>query len=201
MLRLLALAVFVAAQALAAEVKVLSAVGMRQVMLELGSKFEHLKGHRLTISFDSSGEIVKRIQAGETVDVVIIPPAGVKRLNGKIVIGSTSDLATSRVGVAVRKGSPKLDISTSEAFKRAMLNAKHIACPDPALGGSSGVHIARVFERLGIVEALRSKLVLASAPGEATAMPGHLLAEGNCSPPDARTHGGEGHRDHWPAAG
>jgi molybdate transport system substrate-binding protein len=84
----------------------------------------------------------------------------------------------SRVGVAVRKGTSKPDISTPEAFRRAMLEAKTIACPDPALGGSSGVHIAKVFEQLGISEAVKPKLVYVSTPEQAQTMPGHVVAEG-----------------------
>ena len=162
------------------EVRVLCAVGMRQVMLDLGPKFERATGHRLTISFDSGGVILKRLDGGETADVVMIPRAGIERLAGagKLVAGSVTDLATSGVGVAVRKGAPKPDISTPAAFKRAMLEAKTIACPDPALGGSSGVHIAQVFERLGIAAALKSKLVFASAPGQAATMPGYMVATG-----------------------
>jgi molybdate transport system substrate-binding protein len=163
-----------------AEVRVLSAVGMRQVMLDLGPKFERATGHRLTISFDSGGLILKRIEAGETVDVVMISQPVIERLGkaGKLVAGSATVLATSRVGVAVRKGVPKPDISSRAAFKRALLDANTIACPDPALGGSSGVHIAKVFERLGIAEALKSKLVFSSAPGQAATMPGYMVATG-----------------------
>jgi molybdate transport system substrate-binding protein len=168
------------AQAANTEVRVLSAVGMRQVISDLGPKFERATGHRLKVSFDSGAVIVKRLEGGEHADVVMLPRSGIDRLagEGKLVAGSVADLATSRVGVAVRKGAPKPDISTPEAFRRAMLAAKTIACPDPALGGSSGVHIAKVFERLGIAEALRPKLVLVSTPDQEATMPGRLVARG-----------------------
>lgn len=163
-----------------AEVRVLSAVGMRQVMLDLGPKFERATGHSLKVTFDSGGVILKRLERGETADVVMINRADVERLRraGKLLQDSVTDLATSVVGVAVRKGAPKPDVSTPVAFKRAMLEARTIACPDPALGGSSGVHIAKVFERLGISEAMKPKLALASTPGQAQTMPGHAVAEG-----------------------
>jgi molybdate transport system substrate-binding protein len=164
----------------AAEVKVLSAVGMRQVMLDLGSKFERATGHTLAITFDSGGVIVKRIEAGETVDVVMIPRSGIERLAeaGKVVVDSIANLARSSVGLAVRKGAPKPDISSPEAFKRTLLAAKSIARPDPALGGSSGVHIAKVLERLGIADEVTSKSVISSRPGETAAMPGYAVANG-----------------------
>jgi molybdate transport system substrate-binding protein len=110
----------------------------------------------------------------------MINRSGIERLSGagRLVQGSVTDLATSVVGVAVRKGAPKPDISTPEAFRRAMLGAKAIACPDPALGGSSGVHLAKVFERLGISEAVKPKLVFVSTPEQAQTTPGHVVAQG-----------------------
>jgi molybdate transport system substrate-binding protein len=163
-----------------AEVKVLSAVGMRQVMLDLGPKFERASGHTVTMAFDSGGVIVKRIEAGETVDVVMIAFSGLERLarTGKLVAGSVANLASSSVGLAVRKGAAKPDISSTEVFKRALLSAKSIARPDPALGGSSGVHIANVLERLGIADEVKAKSVISSRPGETGAMPGYVVADG-----------------------
>ena len=162
------------------EVKVLSAVGMRQVMLDLGPKFERATGHTLTVTFDAFGVITKRLEAGEPVDIVIIPRAGLERLTqaGKVLPGSGFDLTRSIAGVAVRKGAPKPDISSPEAFKRTLLEANSIARPDPAMGGSSGVHIANVLERLGIADEVKSKSVIASRPGDTRAMPGYSVADG-----------------------
>ena len=163
-----------------AGVRVLSAVGMRQVISDLGPKFERATGQRLKVSFDSGAVILKRLEGGEHADVVMLPRSGIDRLagEGKLVAGSVTDLATSRVGVAGRRGSPRPDISTPEAFRRAMLAAEKIACPDPALGGSSGLHIAEVFERLGIAVAVRPRLVLVSTPAREATMPGQLVADG-----------------------
>ena len=164
----------------ATALRVLSAVGMRQVMLDLAPKFESATGRKLTISFDSGAVILKRLEAGETADVVMLPRPAIDRLDaaGKLAASSITDLATSVVGVAVRKGAPRPDVSSVAAFKRTLLAAKTIACPDPALGGSSGDHIAKVFERLGIADALTSKLVFASTPGQPGTMPGDLVAAG-----------------------
>lgn len=176
----LALQVVAGAMAQAAEVTVLSAVGMRQVMLDLGPKFERATGNTLTVTFDSGAVIVKRVEAGETVDVVMIPRSGLERLTrtGKVLAGSGVDLASSIAGLAVTKGAPKPDISSSEAFKRALLGAKSIARPDPALGGSSGIHIENVLERLGIANEVKSKSVIGSRPGEIRAGPGYAVADG-----------------------
>jgi molybdate transport system substrate-binding protein len=159
---------------------VLSAVGMRQVLLDLIPKFEQATGMHVSISFNSSGEIVKLINDGKFVDVVIVGRPDIDRLTitNKIISGSQADLASSRVGVAVLKGAPKPDISSQEAFKKAMLQAKTIACPDPRLGGSSGKHINKIFEELGIAEEVRSKLVLVSTPDDEKSMPGYLVANG-----------------------
>lgn len=158
------------------ELRVLIAVGMRQVMLDIAPKFERATGHKLKLSFDSGGVIVERLKRGETADVVMINRQSMERL--EVVQASVTDLARTGVGVAVRKGAPKPNVSTPEAFKRAMVDAKSIACPDPALGGSSGVHIAKVFERLGISEVVKPKLVFVSTPGQEQTMPGHLVAQG-----------------------
>lgn len=162
------------------EVKVLSAVGMRQVLLELWPQFERSTGHTLAVTFDAFSVIMDRIENGETVDVVIIPRAGLERLTqtGKVVPGSGFDLASSIVGVAVRKGAPKPDISSTDAFRHALLKARSVARPDPAMGGSSGVHIAGVLVRLGIADEVNSKSVIASRPGDASAMPGYSVADG-----------------------
>lgn len=164
----------------AAEVKVLSAVGMRQVMLDLGPKFERATGHTLAITFDSSGVIVPRIEAGEAADVLMIPRSGIARLakTGKVVVGSATDLASAIVGVAVRKGAPKPDISTPDAFKRTLLAAKSIARADPTQGGSSAVHIAKVVERLGIADEVKSKSVITTRPEEIADSPGNAVANG-----------------------
>lgn len=162
----------------AADVRVLSAVGMRQVMSELGPAFERATGHRLAIEFASSGVILQRLESGESLDVVMVPRSGIERLRraGKLRAGAATAIATSRVGVAVRTGAPRPDISTPEALKRALLDARSIACPDPASGGSSALHIATVFERLGIASALKTKTVFSTAPDQVAA--GAVVAAG-----------------------
>jgi molybdate transport system substrate-binding protein len=153
---------------------------MRQVLLDLGPKFERASGHTLVMAFDAGGVIVNRVQAGETPDVVMVPRAGFERLSqgGKIVAGSGADLASSIAGVAVRQGAARPDISTPEAFKQALLAARSIARPDPTLGGSSGVHIVKVLERLGIASEVQAKSIIASRPGDKRDMPGAMVADG-----------------------
>jgi molybdate transport system substrate-binding protein len=151
----------------AAELKVLSGSGIRVVMEDLGPKFERATGHKLAITFAPLGGIVKRVQDGETTDVVVIPRQGIDSFvkDGKAVAGNVTVVARSGIGVAVRKGAPKPDISSPEALKRTLLAAKSISYSDPALGGVSGIHFAKVLERLGIANEMQSKTVFPKPPG------------------------------------
>ncbi len=151
-----------AATAEAADIKVLCANGMREVMEDLGPKFERATGHRLAIGFATLGVIVQRVQGGEIADVVVIPRQGVDRMvkDGKASADTVTVLARAGIGVVVRKGAPKPDISTPEALKRALLAAKSITYLDPAAGGTSGVHFAGVLDRLGIAAEMKPKTVL-----------------------------------------
>jgi molybdate transport system substrate-binding protein len=160
----------------AAELKVLSAIGMRQVMLDLGPKFEQTTGHKLAVTFGSGALIYKRIDDGEAVDVVMIPRWQIDKLTatGKVLKDSTADLARSTVAVAVRKGARKPDISSPEALKRTLLAAKSVARPDPAMGGSSGVHIAGILDRLGIANEVNAKTVFGKGVGNV----GQRVADG-----------------------
>jgi molybdate transport system substrate-binding protein len=164
----------------AEQLRVLSAVGMRQVMVALAPTFEQETGHKLSIAFDSGAVIARRLRSGEAADVIIIPRAAIDEIVRAGVVGATSvvDVARSTVGVAVRRGAPKPDISTPEAVRRTLLAATSVAMPDPSLGGSSGVHIAKMLDDFGIAEELRPRIVLASNPDREDEMPGSLVASG-----------------------
>ncbi len=164
-----------------AEVKVLSAVGMRQVMLDLGAKFERATGHTLAITFDSTGLIAKRIASGETVDVVMINQSAIETLgkNGKIITDSVAHVARAVAAVGVRKGAT-LDLSSPAAFKGLLLSARSVARPSPAVGGSSGDHIVKVLERLGIANEVNAKsfIVNTGHPVQGAESPGDAVAKG-----------------------
>jgi molybdate transport system substrate-binding protein len=145
----------------AAEVKVLSAFGMQSVLEDLGPEFERATGHKLAISFATGGAIVKRVQGGESADVVITLRQGIDSLvkHGKASAGSVTELARAGIFLAVRKGIPKPDVSSPDALKRTLLGANSISYVDPASGGASGIHFAKVLDRLGIANEMRSKTV------------------------------------------
>jgi molybdate transport system substrate-binding protein len=145
----------------AAELKVLSAFGMQSVLEDLGPKFERATGHKLTLAFATGGATVKRVQDGEAADVVITLRPGIDTLvkDGKAPAGSMTVLARSGIVVIVRKGAPKPDVSSPDALKRTLLAAKSISYVNPASGGASGIHFAKVLDRLGIANEMKSKTV------------------------------------------
>jgi len=149
------------ATAAAADLKILTTPALSQAWEELGPKFE-ATGHKLTIVYAPSGAIAKRVGEGETADLLVSTPAGIDSLikSGKVLDGTNTPLANSPMGVAVLKGAPKPDISTPEAFRRALLAAKAVAYTDPASGGASGAHMAKVLERLGIANEVNAKAKL-----------------------------------------
>src|SRR6185312_8403825 len=151
-----------ASSAFAAEVKVLTAGAFKQVVLELVPDYEKQTGNKVVVDNDTAGALKKRIEGGEAFDVAVITPGVVDELAGagKIAAGSRVNVASVGVGVVVKEGAPKPDISTVEAFKRALLAAKSVAYIDPASGGSSGIYIDKLLERLGIADQIRPKAKL-----------------------------------------
>jgi molybdate transport system substrate-binding protein len=131
------------------------------VLTELGGTFERTTGHKVTLVLAPPTEITKRVVEGETVDVVM-SGATVTNLmkQGKIAPEDRVLLARVGIGVAVRAGVPKPDISSAEALKRTLLAAKSIVYTDPAIGGASGIHFEKVIDRLGIAKEIKAKSIL-----------------------------------------
>lgn len=150
------------AQALAAhaaEIKVLSAASMAPAMKEIGLQFEQGTGHKLSMQFDVTAAIKKKIDAGEPFDVVVSTRGGIDDLikAGKVIATTRTDLAHAGMGVAVRAGAPKPDLSSVDAFRRTLLDAKSITYSQE---GPTGRHLASVLQRLGIAEQVKSKTKL-----------------------------------------
>ena len=145
----------------AAEIKVISANGMREVLAETQAKFEADTGHQLTITVVETGEIRKRVLAGENFDVIMVPRTASEELEkaGKIVAGSAVQLIRVNFGLAIPNDGLKPDVSTPEALKRTLLAAKVVLITDPATGGISGVHFMDVLGKLGIADEMKSRLV------------------------------------------
>lgn len=155
--------------ALADTLKVLTTGAYKQVLMALVPGFEARTGHKLEVDNDTAGALSRRIAAGETFDVLVLTPGGLKPLaaNGKVVPDSVTALGRAAIGVAVKDGTPLPAMGTVEEFKQAVLNAKKVAYIDPAAGGSSGIYLDGLFQRMGIAQAMRAKAVL---------VPGGLVA-------------------------
>jgi molybdate transport system substrate-binding protein len=146
----------------AAEVKVLSAGAMKEVVLSAVPDFEKATGHKVAVANDTAGGLSRRILGGEAFDVAVITPAAIDDLisKGKLAAESRVNLAQVGIGVMVKAGAPKPDVSTVDAFKRALLEAKSVAYIDPASGGSSGIYLAGLFDKLGVADQIKPKAKL-----------------------------------------
>ena len=170
----------VGAEVSAAELKVLSAGAMRAVLQELAPAFETASGHKLKIEYATAGTVEQKVTADDEIDVAILTKPRVDKLvrEAKIVGGSTKPLASARIGLAVKKGATKPDISSVDACKRAFLNAKSVAYADPASGATSGAYLAQAFEKLGISSELKPKTRLISAGAAQGPRVGEAVARG-----------------------
>lgn len=139
--------------------KVLTAGAFRQVLLAALPQFKS-QGHDITWEADTVGGLAKRIAAGESFDVVFASPAALAAAHGAGKVGDVVDIARVGVGVAVKQGAPKPDLSTVDAFKAALQHARAVAYIDPASGGTSGIYLNGLIDRLGIGDAVRSKSIL-----------------------------------------
>jgi molybdate transport system substrate-binding protein len=143
----------------AAEIKVLSTHAALEVVSELGAQFERSTGHKLSVSYDPANIIKREIENGSAFDIAIVTRGVLDDLTreGKIAADSRSDLGRSGLGVAVREGALKPDISTVDGFKHALLSAKSLV---RSTEGTSGIYFDKLVERLGIADEMRSKIKL-----------------------------------------
>jgi len=146
----------------AEDLKVLASVALSAVLRDLAPDFEKATGNKLNISFGLAAELKKRVLDGEAADVIIVTRSMLDDLQkaNRLAADSLANVAGTPVSVAARSGAPKPDISSVEAFKRALLGARSVVYSDPAKGGVSGVHFARVIDRLGIAEQMKAKTIL-----------------------------------------
>src|SRR6476469_1700112 len=151
-------ALFVAASpAQAAELRVLSGNGAKAAVQELCKQFERATGNTIELHFEVNADLKKKIEAGEAFDVAVLNPPVIDALikDGRLIAGSRADIGRSGLGLAVRTGTPKPDISSVEGFRRALIAAKAVAYPGK---GASGVYFVSLLDRLGIKAAMQGKL-------------------------------------------
>ena len=154
----------------AAELKVLTAGAFKPVVAALAPVFEGQTGHTVRIENDTAGALARRIGNGEAFDVVVLTPAAMELLEqaGRVARGSSVRLARVAIGVAVKQGAPLPAIGSESDFRQALLAARAVAYIDPAAGGSSGIYLTQLFQRMGIVAQIAPKAVL---------VPGGLVAQ------------------------
>jgi len=137
-----------------ATIKAMLSAAFKEAYLELVPQFERATGHRVENLWVPSVQMMNRLKGGETVDLVILSAAALEGLRKAGIVSERTDLARSGIGVAVKAGAPKPDISSGAALKRAVLAAKGIAYST----GPSGLYLVKLFERMGIAEQIKSKV-------------------------------------------
>jgi molybdate transport system substrate-binding protein len=141
--------------ALAGEIKVFCTQALRTSLQELGPRFEKATGHTVVIEVAPSGQLVKRLANGEPADLIIANADNIDALiKADKVSGPRIDIARAQVGLSIKAGTPKPDISTPDAVKRALLDAKAVAY---SAGGLSGNAFENVLAKLGIADEIKAK--------------------------------------------
>ena len=155
-------ALLVTTGAQAAEIKALITTAMNEAVIVLVPQFEKATGHKVTVSYDPSGGLARRLRGGEFADMILVASPELDKLiaDGKVV--NRTDVSRTGIAIAVKKGAPKPDVSTPEALKRALLAAKSVGHTAPAGGGITAMHLLRTFEKLGIANEVAAKTRLAA---------------------------------------
>ena len=149
----------------AAELQILAGGAMTGPLRELGTQFERASGHKLVFRFGTTPELIKLATTGGPFDLGVVPREVLKdaTARARFAAGPTTDIARVGLGVAVRSGAPKPDVGTSEALKQTLLKAQSIATI-PA--SAAGAQVLRVFESLGISEAMKAKTKVQTGPAQ-----------------------------------
>lgn len=158
-------ALLAAAPSIAADIQVFTSGAPSAVQKRLAPAFTKATGHNVVITAETINLILERLEGNTSPDIVVLPRPALSKFEktGTLRPGSMVDLARVGIGIVVKEGAPLPDISSVDGLRKTLLNAKSIAHPDPKGGGFAGVHIDRMFERLGIADAVRPKVRLGFA--------------------------------------
>jgi len=157
-----------AGNANAAQLKLLVSAAMAEPVKKIGGDFERKDRQPIELTVDTSGALQSKLRAGEKADVIIVssPVMDALEKEKRITAGTRVDLARAVVGVAVRAGTKAPDLSTTEAFRKAMLGARSVAYVNPKAGGALGAYIAGLFEKMGIAGEMQKKTIFPSQASE-----------------------------------
>ncbi len=146
----------------AAEIYVVGAGAIEEPFEALSAEFSKANGHKIHAIFGPVGGMQAKLKGGEKADVIVLSTAAMDELDkaGSLVAGSRAELGRAVAGVAVRAGAPAPDISTPDAFKKALQAARTVAYTNPAAGGTAGIYMAGLLEKFGITEEIKKKALL-----------------------------------------
>jgi molybdate transport system substrate-binding protein len=155
-------ALVAAAPAFAADFRIITTGAPRKVVDAVAEAYDKQAGHKAIFIQDTAGGVRRRVESGEGVDIIVATPDVLAALEkaGKVAVGTRIDFATTGVGVGIKEGLPKPDISSVEAIKKLVTDAPSIALPDPKAGGTSAIYIEGMFAKLGISDVVNAKAKL-----------------------------------------
>ena len=146
----------------AAELNVFGTSGIRSALSDIATEFQRVTGHKIVVTYARTGDLRKRFENGEYVDVLVLAKPAIDELAKQQKIVNDVTIARSAVAAALRKGAPKPDVSTTPALRETLLSATSIGYLDPARASLSGIHFQQVLDRLGLAEQLKQKIQLYS---------------------------------------
>ena len=150
----------------ATEIKVLSTNALKTVLEELGPKFEQSSEKKLAITWGTTTQLKTQIEEGAALDAALVTDAVADDLIKRGKLATRTALARSGIAVAIKKGAPKPDLGSADDFKKMLLSAKSIAWVEQ---GQSGIYLKGLFQRLGVAEQIKNKLISVKAAGQAVA--------------------------------
>ena len=164
------------AQVHAADITLVSAAAVQDPVTELAAQFEHATGHRVRFKFSTAGGVDDLMRTGADVDIVINDQARLAKLmsDQSIPAAPVRSLGVVQIGVAVRRGGTRPDLSSAETFRAALLKAQSVAYGDPQKGATTGVHFAKILAQLGLTDAIQPIELL--APNGLAVM--HMVSNG-----------------------
>jgi molybdate transport system substrate-binding protein len=148
--------------------RIMSARAVKGAVRAIAAEFSRATDHNTSFDFAPVGTLEAKLAAGAVADVIILSTAALTKIETMLVPGSRRALGRTSIGVAVKAGAALPDIATPEAFRRALLAARSIAVSDIAVGGTAGKHLAQMFERIGIADAIERKVLRCSSGADVT---------------------------------